>query len=498
MVKRKKEVKMLNDLRLRGIIACLLILVSIDVYAQPDTLWTKIYGETSYDYGWSVQQTSDGGYIIAGHTWSSSTGSDDVYLIKTDPSGDTLWTKTYGGTHGDYGYSVQKTSDGGYTIAGETYSFGAGLNDVYLIKTDPSGDTLWTKTYGGTGYDYGWSVQQTSDGGYIIAGGTHSFGAGNADVYLIKADSSGDTLWTKTYGGTTDDKGWSVQQTSDEGYIIVGETEAYVEVYDVYLIKADSSGDTLWTKTYSRSNNDRGYSVQQTSDEGYIIAGKTGSFGVGNEDVYLIKTDPSGDTLWTKTYGGTTDDKGWSVQQTSDEGYIIAGGTYSFGAGNADVYLIKANSSGDTLWTKTYGGTDNDIGHSVQQTSDGGYIIVGETYSFGAGLYDVYLIKTEKQASGIEECTPEAFPVLRASPDPCLGSVELEYSIENSSDVRVDIYNIIGRKLVTLENEHKEAGNYTVTWNGIDQYSNEVPGGVYLIFLSADNHMVTGKVTVLR
>jgi hypothetical protein len=437
---------MFNNLRFAGIIACLLMFVSIDVYAQPDTLWTKTYGGADKDYGYSVQQTSDGGFIITGYTESFGAGGYDVYLIKADSSGDTLWTKTYGGANDDYGRSVRQTSDGGFLITGGTYPFGAGAYDVYLIKADSSGDTLWTKTYGGTDTDIGESVQQTSDGGYIIAGYTHSFGAGESDVYLIKADSSGDTLWTKTYGGADKDYGRSVRQTSDGGFIITGYTE---------------------------------------------------SFGAGENDVYLIKADSSGDTLWTKTYGGADADYGYSVQQTSDGGYIIAGGTISFGAGESDVYIIKADSSGDALWTKTYGGTDYDNGHSVQQTSDGGYIIAGRTESFGAGSRDVYLIKTEQEA-GIEEYTPEPFPVLQVFPNPCLGSVELEYSIAKSSDVRVDIYNIIGRKVTTLENKHKEAGNYTVTWNGIDRSGSEVPGGVYLIHLSTDNHTARVKVTVLR
>jgi len=489
---------MFNDLRFAGTIACLLMFVSIDIYAQPDTLWTKTYGGSDYDRCGSLQQTSNGGYIIVGFTSSFGEGGTDAYLIKADSSGDTLWTKTYGGASYDYGESVQQTSDGKYIIAGGTESFGAGGSDVYLIKADSSGDTLWTKTYGGGNDDYGKSVQLTSDGGYIIAGRTESFGTGGSDVYLIKADSSGDTLWTKTYGGASHDYGWSVQLTSDGGYIITGYTYSFgAGSDDVYLIKTDSSGDTLWTKTYGGTNGDYGFSVQQTSDGGYIIAGYTYSLGAGGSDVYLIKADSSGDTLWTKTYGGEDTDYGYSVQQTSDGSYIITGSTWSFGTGYNDVYLIKADSSGDTLWTKTYGGEDTDYGYSVQQTSDGSYIIAGETKSFGAGFTDIYLIKTE-QESGIEEYTPEPFPILQVSPNPCLGSVELEYSITNSSDVRIDIYNIIGRKVTTLENEHKEAGKYTVTWNGIDQSGIEVPGGVYLILLYTDNHTITGKVTVLR
>jgi len=315
-----------------------------------NTRWTQTYGGSDFDRGRSVQETLDGGYIIAGYTRSFGAGSRDVYLIKTNPYGDTLWTHTYGGAGWDDGYSVQQTLDEGYIIAGSTNSFGAGMWDVYLIKTDTYGNTIWTQTYGGAGWDDGHSVQQTSDGGYIIAGSTRSFGAGSRDVYLIKTDTSGNALWTQTYGGSDYDDSDSVQQTSDGGYIIIGSKRHLITgKSDVYLIKTDSSGDTLWTQTYGGSSSDFGNSVQQTSDGGYIIAGSTSSFGAGKSDAYLIKTDPSGNILWTQTYGGSDGDGGSSVQQTSDGGYIIAGSTISFDVGvyDYDVYLIKTDANGN-------------------------------------------------------------------------------------------------------------------------------------------------------
>jgi hypothetical protein len=372
---------------------CVLLLVSVSHALEPgDTLWTRTYGGSGGQCGRSIQQTSDGGYIITGRT-KSGVDSYDLYLLKTDFSGDTLWTRTYGGSEYDEGYSVWQTSDGGYIIVGQTESFGAGLSDVYLLKTDSSGDILWTRIYGGNREDRGYSVRQTSDGGYIIAGETHSFGVGLTDVYLLKTDSSGDTLWTGTYGGRSNDWGYSVQETSDGGYIIAGRTESFgAGLSGVYLVKTDFSGDTLWTRTHGGRQYDRGEAVQQTSDGGYIVVGLTESFGAGLSDVYLLKIDPSGDTLWTRTYGGSDYELGHSVWQTSDGGYIIAGETYSFGAGLADVYLVKTDSSGDSLWACAYGGSDRDRGYSVQQTRDGGYVVAAVTYSFGGGSSDVYLI----------------------------------------------------------------------------------------------------------
>ena len=192
----------------------LFIIKTIPLQAQ-GIEWEDIFGGVNNDKGYSVQETSDGGYILAGYTYSFGTGESDVYLIKLDSNGDTIWTKTYGGDSYDVGYSVQETSDGGYIIVGYTYSFGAGESDVYLIKTDSNGNVLWTKTFGGASYDMGYSVQETSDGGYIITGYTDSFGAGGSDVYLIKTDSNGNIAWTRTYGGSSSEAGYSVRETPD-------------------------------------------------------------------------------------------------------------------------------------------------------------------------------------------------------------------------------------------------------------------------------------------
>jgi hypothetical protein len=304
------------------------------------------------------------------------------------------WERTYGGTDYDAGYSVQQTSDGGYIVAGETSSFGNGIQ-VYLIKTNASGDTLWTKTHDVADVDAGWSVQQTQDGGYIVTGFTNT-SVNAVQVFLAKTNATGDTLWTKTYGGVRDDYGWSVRQTQDTGYIVAGMTTSFGSIEQVYFIKTNVTGDTLWTKTYGGTGGDAGNSVQQTTDGGYVIAGYSDYF-VNGRQAYLIKTNSSGDTIWTRNFGGTSTEAGYSVQQTTDGGYIVAGYSNSYGDGY-QVYLVKTNASGDTLWTKTYGGAGWDWGYSVQQTTDGGYIGAGYAESFGNSS-QVYLIKTDENGN---------------------------------------------------------------------------------------------------
>jgi uncharacterized delta-60 repeat protein len=315
-------------------------------YAYAAVKFAKTYGGTNYEYAHSVQQTSDGGYIVAGLTglWPNY----DFFLIKKDENGNVQWAKTYGGTSWDLAYSVQQTSDGGYILTGYTESFGAGNYDIFLIKTDAFGNIQWAKTYGGTSWDLASSVQQTSDGGYILTGYTESFGAGGRDIFLIKTDANGDVQWAKTYGEINLDWAYSVQQTSDGGYIVAGYTFSFGAGYaDFFLIKTDANGDVQWAKTYGGIYSDWAYSVQQTSDGEYIVAGYTESFGAGNYDIFLIKTDAFGNIQWAKTYGEINLDWAYSVQQTSDGGYIVAGGTLSFGAGDYDIFLIKTDASGD-------------------------------------------------------------------------------------------------------------------------------------------------------
>ena len=278
------------------------------------------------------------------------------------------WSKTFGGADLDYGIDVIEVNDGGYVFVGITTA--DSYSDIYLAKTDSVGNKLWESTLGGLSNDLGLSVLETSDGDLVVAGKIGDEG----DLYLAKTDSSGNMLWNRTHEGHG--HGFSVLETNDGDLIVAGSrfVNGLIAV-EAYLMKTDSSGNLLWDKTFGGDYMDYGFYVQATNDDGYIITGSTNSYGSGNDDVWLIKTDSVGNELWNETFGGMNNDSGRSVVAAGDGSYIIAGSTESYGSGNSDVWLIKTDSAGNELGNKTFGGAANEGGNSVQKTIDGGYII---------------------------------------------------------------------------------------------------------------------------
>jgi hypothetical protein len=344
----------------------LIVEASATAARAPEEEWNRTFGGSDNDYAYSVQQTTDGGYILAGFTSSYGAGSTDFWLIKTNSAGNEEWNRTFGGSSIDMAESVQQTKDGGYILAGTTCSYGAGSNDFWLVKTDSAGNEEWNRTYGES-YDGACSVQQTTDDGYILAGLTASYDAGSEDFWLVKTDSAGNEEWSRTFGGDGCERAggsvWagSVQQTTDGGYILAGTTCSYGAGFaDFWLVKTNSAGNEEWNRTFGGSSIDVAWSVQQTTDGGYILAGLTSSYGAGSRDFWLVKTDSAGNEEWNRTFGGSSIDVASSVQQTTDDGYILAGATISYGAGSADFWLVKTDSAGTEDWSRTCGGSGDD------------------------------------------------------------------------------------------------------------------------------------------
>jgi hypothetical protein len=355
--------------------------------------WAKTYGGAGTDEAYAIQQTGDGGYIVAGMTAPFGDEKGDAWLIKIGPAGNIQWQKTYGKNFLDAAYAIMQTHDGGYVVAGALAREGW---SIWVLKLDSNGEVEWQKSLKGNVYEYGlaYAVQQTSDGGYIAAG-EFRYGELDRDVWLMKLTSDGTKEWDKLYGGNDREYAYDIQQTSDGGYIVSGQNDSsrYAEIGGLWILKLHPSGEIQWQKTYGGEKDDYARSIQQTSDGGYIVAGGTASFGAGSGDDWVMKLDPEGAIEWQKTIGGEGQDFARSIRQTSDGGYIVAGTTYSFGLGDGDIWVLKLDESGNIEWQKTYGGYGKEEAYAIVQSYDGGYAVAGFTESYGAGERDFLVLK---------------------------------------------------------------------------------------------------------
>ena len=460
----------------------------------PDTLWTNVYVDGISSSGKSVLQTPEGDFVVAGANRFVGSAFSDLYIVKVDAYGDTIWTSSCGGNGDDGARDIKATNDGGYIIVGVTYPPGQSNFDIYLVKTDWQGDTLWTRMYGEYGItEFGNSVVQTHDGGYIIAG--HK----NIDQYtkhilIIKTDENGDSLWTREYD---DGNGhaYSIIQLPDSGFVFTGIFDEDMSGYsDIVLQKLDSEGNTLWRKIFGGSLSDMAMCVQQTMDGGFVITGGSWSFSTfGYYDYFLLKTDSAGDSVWLKTYGGDDTDIAEHVACTSDGGYILCGTAESFGGNSTrDMYLVRTDSFGDTIWTDYYGDmvvTQMDWGYCVQQTSDGGFIATGITNTYNPETSArMWLLRFRWDGVLVEDwedIQPYDFQLFPAHPNPFNGQTAIPFSLDRAGRVKIDIFDISGRSvgafLQTPLHGWFSAGYHEVVWNAEGMSS-----GVYLVWLRVD------------
>jgi hypothetical protein len=406
-------------------------------------------------------------------------------------------TVVYGSHEKDEsGCSIEKVP-GGYIICGKIKPLDSDSNDVYLIRTDVylirTRDlifyTRWTKTFGGIGDDCAYSLQVTDDGGYIICGYTDSYGSGGTDVYLIKAGSMGDTLWTRTFGGTEDDRGCSVEITDDGGYIICGVTRSFGAVgSDIYLIKTDSSGDSLWSRscTYQGYYSGGGNSVIETSDGGYVIGGW--AMWIGSMARHcLLKTDSQGYPLWWNTnlsnYAGYLE----SVIETKNHDYVVTGVNW-----DGPFLVAKVNSSGDLVWSnKNFTEYDYYAGSSIRQTTDGGYIAVGTCKNYWGydDSYNIFVVKIAPDEAGVSEHNiGEKDIILSCDPIVFSSITEIVYNVRSDNiNVEIAIFDVNGERIKTIFRGARSEGQYITSWNGTSDDGNLLPNGIYFLRLVVGN-----------
>jgi hypothetical protein len=377
-----------------------------------EIIWVKNYGGSNNDYAYEIVPASEEGYFVTGRTVSANIdvhgnrGDSDFWILKLNNEGDTLWTKTLGGSYADEAFSILQTSDGGCAVVGSTFSSDGdvvgnnGESDVWIVKMDCTGKLEKTITLGGGFYEAAYSIIQTVDSGFVIAGCASSTDGdvhgnkGSKDGWVVKLDHLGDTVWTRTYGGFYDDELKSVAQTNDGGFILAGSSRSNNGDVrgnhgggDSWVLKIDSKGEILWSKALGGNKSDEANSVCQTSDGGFVMAGYTHSSSV-NIDMFIVKLNSSGEVLWNKSIGGAQTDIANSIVQSYDGGYWLAGysesddGDFTDNSGERDGILVKLNSNGSIIWSKNLGGSSHDELQSVKQMPDSSLILVGFSHSF--------------------------------------------------------------------------------------------------------------------
>lgn len=455
-----------------------ILLSAFCVFSQPSIQWQKCLGGAGYDQANSIQQTTDGCYIVAGISDSNdgdvtgNIGSGDYWIAKITNIGEIEWQKSLGGSGGDAANSIQQTTDGGYIVAGNSDSNDGdvtgnhgGFSDYWVVKLSNTGGIEWQKSLGGTGNDQAYSIQQTTDGSYIVAGFSESNDGdvtgnhGNIDYWIVKLNGSGVIEWQKSFGGTGSDWATSIQQTIDGGYVVVGFSDSNdndITVAhgsnDYWVVKLTSVGGIEWQKSLGGTYYDSACAIQQTSDGGYIVAGQSQSIDgdvTGNHgytDYWIVKLDNSGLIEWEKSIGGVYSEYPTSIQQTKDGGYIVIGTSILLG----DCRVVKLSGNGNIEWQKEYGSDGGgEGGNSIQQTTDGGYIITGGITSTDvAGFHgdmDYWVIKLSGTLS-IPETTMDTNFVIY--PNPVKNEINVRTNIINIGS-SYSIYDQLGKKVQT-------------------------------------------------
>jgi len=488
---------------MRGLISILTILTVVLTATSvlaigPDTLWTRHLGTSAADYGYCVQQTSDGGFIVAG--MSTRDGNPDVYLLKTDANGDSLWDRTYGGTEEDYAYGIDVCSDGGFIVTGYTGNWITGDAQVYVIRTDANGDSIWTRAYGSPGSDRGNSVIETDVGGFLVVGTEYVGGVGY-QIYMIKIDDDGDVAWSQLHKAYANTLGYEVQEMTFGGqyYAVAASCQWKVGGYEAFLVKTDELGDTLWTSSYGTvTGYEYAESFDLTSDGGYILAGHATGFS-GTWDGYVVKADALGDSVWQRALGGALEEYMYAVRETPDGNYVVVGQTQGGVHGHVDIYVVKLDAFGDTLWTGMYGTAQIDYGYDLRITSDGGLIIVGYGRDPVYHSYDVYLVRTGPDASVDPREPGSDLRVVKASPNPFSTSVRISYILSAPARVSADVFDIRGRRVSgLLGGASQGAGCRSLTWDGTDSNGTRMPPGIYFLRLRAGSTSAVEKIVLVE
>ena len=471
------------------------IIVTLPIVLFSDTVWENFYGSTGNDTGYKVLECTDGGFIALGdYNYNYSSQNSDIYIIKTTQDGVIEWEKIYGGTQGDFALDGIYLDDFDETIiAGYTHSYGEDIRNAYLLKINSSGDSLWQKTYGMRNYNVFHNVIRTSDNNLIMSGECSVNGPNN-DCYIVKTDLEGEIIWEYTFGGDLSDSAYNAIEHPENGYIIIGTTRSSgAGMSDILIFKLDNNGQLQWEKTYGGTANEWGFSGIKTTENNIIINGMTSSFGNGNDDVYLLKLNSDGDSLWTKTYGGSGKDWCFGISLDSLGNIILTGETNSFGNG-LEGYYIKIDSSGNFIEDKVFGTEGEDGFRNVLITDNGSYLFIGGANSTSTEQNDLWLLKYSPVTNSIDQKFIKKKGIITSNyPNPFNPSTNIEYILEFQSDVIIKISDNLGKLVKTVNLSNQNPGKHSYQLDG-----KKYTSGTYYYKIITDNDFKVNKMQLIK
>lgn len=469
-----------------------LFIAPVRSIAQLDTVWTRTYGTTAFEGLRQVAQTPDRGFVFVGEQLWFNSDPSAIFLVKTDSLGLEEWRRTYGGPLWDVPYSIVVCRDGGFLVAGETNSFNP--SGVFVLRLNSNGDSLWMAILNSGSYDHltaAGSIVESSEGGVLVCGWGWRPPKGN-QVLLFKLDSQGQLDWEKNYGGSSDDFGWSIQPVREGGYLMAGFSYSFGNgKCDGHLVRINDTGDTLWTRTYGGESYDSFDFARQTSDGGFIAVGSTQSFGMG-EQGFIVKIDLNGNQQWHRAIGDTSNEGFSGVACSTNNQYVVTGFSKSFGAGEADGFLMRLDANGGTLQELVIGGPQFDFASFVERTHDGGYIVGGLTGSFGSGG-DSWLVRLAPDSISQTSFLPAISKLFNNYPNPFNNETTITFELSSPSDVRIVVSDILGRDILLLTNGRFDAGRHVVRFR-----PRSFASGVYFYRLEVGTNAQTRKMVLLK
>ncbi len=476
----------------KRLIYILILFISINAYTQTPIKFLHAYGNFSYNYGMYVHQEADTGYVILANV-SSISGNNNIYLFKINKHGGYVWDRLYQDSSLYWAQSLKKTPDKGFLITGYTDKITNNGYDIVVLKTDSMGIKQWERYYGGSDWDFGMDAAVTHDGNYLVCGSTYSYGQGNADMYLLKLNPQGDTLWTRTFGGENEDVATCIEVCQNGDILIAGYTKSFgAGDYDALLVRYDNNGNIIWNQTYGGTGVEKLWGVRERYNKDIVMGGQTSSFGAGGDDYYLIYADTEGYQQFYKAWGGPDNERAYTLDLTADSGYVLSGVTE--GPGYEDIYFFKMHPDGDWHYSTSHGSIYPDYATCIRQTMDGGYIIVGTTEGYGGCLTNIFVVKTGIDGMSVPYNTGISMlennqGVLKIYPNPFSGRAAVEISQQMTKTGVFYLYDTFGRIVFEKEILPLEKKFYL--------YKNNLPAGVYFYqWLNDTLVLESGKVVI--